>query len=626
MKIKLNKILAVFLSVIACLGAISCKSDGDVPPPSIEGTGKYIVESSTSDYTILMPVVRDTNLNVAVQELQYGIEKATGYKMPTTTVYVEGRKYLSVGKTPLYELNKTAVDGDGLEPTEVRVLTVGDDVIMIGGDNEYTCYAVYDFMEESFEFKWYTYKDCYYKETDKIELLSFDLTDKPKMQMRCLYQWDYWIEDRVLRCRRMRVHDFDEYHFITAGHNMIGTVLPKSMYATTHPEWYTRPTGGLTYGEAGQLCICNPAVYEEFIRRAKILIEQNWGEGDKKYFMIGTEDDWGACECEEYCKPRLAINGNHAGNYIEFGNKVSRELNAWVKEKDPNKTIYFPMYAYFFTEEAPVTMVNGKYEPINENVVPDPEVIMMLAPLNNSFTYSFDDSRNTKTYATLQKWHSITKDNFIMYSYAYTGSAMFPMNDLATMGGSISQGLENDYFGWIEENGTYFRFSSMQPLKSYVRAQLWWGTDKSVDELAFEFIDFYYGPVAKQFKQYYMDLKQWQIYQMENLDIFISVLGHQYETSSNWPVNIINDLDTQLNDMIDSLEYLNTINPDLYKRYFDHVNVEKLFTSYAYATLYNGYFNDTDYNAMIDFLLKYMQEYRVSCSPTRLESVEAMRR
>ena len=85
--------------------------------------------------------------------------------------------------------------------------------------------------------------------------------------------------------------------------------------------------------------------------------------------------------------------------------------------------------------------------------------------------------------------------------------------------GSISQGLENDYFGWIEENGTYFRCPSMQPLKSYVRAQLWWGTDKSVDELAFEFIDFYYGPVAKQFKQYYMDLKQWQIYQIQILSL-----------------------------------------------------------------------------------------------------------
>ena len=177
---RFSRIISLLLAIISCIGLFACDKTPNKPTPS-QGTGKYVVENSTSNYTILMPEIRDKNLNIAVSELQFGIEKATGYKMTTTTKYVEGGKYLSVGKTPLYELNKTAVDGDGLEHTEVRVLTVGDNVIMVGGESEYTVYAVYDFMEVSFGFKWFSDEDYYCKETNKIELLDLNSTDKPEM-------------------------------------------------------------------------------------------------------------------------------------------------------------------------------------------------------------------------------------------------------------------------------------------------------------------------------------------------------------------------------------------------------------------------------------------------------------
>ena len=620
------KIFAIVLSVISCLSVVACKKDdgGDNSPID---TGKYIVKDCASEYTILMPEKRDENLNVAVSELQLGIEKTTGYKMPMTTVYTEGKKYLSVGKTQLYLNNKAIVDGDGLEKTELRVLTINDNVIMIGGENEYTVYAVYDFMEKSFGFKWYAFDACYVSETDVIPLYNLDWTDKPVMSMRCLYQWDFWVdaEQQALRCRRMRVHEFKEFHFIPAGHNMIGTVIPKSVYAAEHPEWFSKPTGGLSYTEAGQLCVTNPELIKEFIRRTKQLITENWGDGSNKYFMIGMEDAWDACECD-LCKAKLAINGSHTGNWIEFANTVSREINAWVKELDPEKTIYFPMFAYFFTEEAPVKEVDGKYVPYNENVVPDPEVLMLYAPLNNSFTYAFNDPRNSKTYTTLKKWHAVAKDNFMMYSYAFTADSMHPMNDLVTLGGSVAQAVENNYYGWIEESGTYFRFASMQPLKNYVRAKLFWGTEKSVDELAFEFIDFYYGPVAQEFKQYYISLKQWQTYQMEELDIFISILGYQYITVQNWPVNVIDGFAASIEDMLAKIEVYKNIDTNLYDTYFRRINTEKIWTTWSYCTLHGKYFNDLEFNQMLDFLTKYMFEYKVRASETMMATIESMRR
>ncbi len=617
-----KKIFAIFVSCLVCFMAVACnKGDGDKDkePEVITPTGKYVVADGASEYKILIPTTRDANLDFAIEELIYGIYETTGYTMQTTVNYVEGQKYISVGKTELYTQNEAKIVGDGLDKCELRVLTVGDNVILTGFDGEYTAYAVYEWMERSFGFKWYTYDSAYVQKASKIDFYEFDFSEIAQMQLRNLYQWDFWVEEPIKRNRRMRTHTWAEYHFIE-GHNMVEQIITPDLYYELHPEWFTSPFSHFK----GQLCITNEELIVEFIARCKEIILANWGDGTNKYFQLGMGDNWDVCNCDS-CKAALEVNGTHSGNYIVFANRVSREINEWVKTIDPQKTIYFTLYAYMFTEQAPVKEVDGKYVPYNDNVVPDDTIMLLYAPLGVSHTYSYSDERNEGAYTTLKKWESLTSQ-LVVYSYHFNRNAFFPFNDLNTMGDVFSNAIEHDYVGWIAESGTYYRFPSMQPLKNYVSAQTWWGTDKSVTELAYEFIDFYYGPIASDFKKYYADLSQWQHYQAEVLGIEVHILDDRYGTEENWPIGVVDYFENALDAMIQKLEPLKTVDPALYEQYFHRVNVEKLWTNWAYCSLYKKYFSDSEYLARVDFVEKYVTEYMVQANGTTAETIASWRK
>lgn len=117
------------------LESTSESTSAPTPTPAPEPTDGYIVDKNgISAYKILTPEILDDNLEIAVSELQYGIEQTCGYKMETTDEYESGKKYLSIGRTQLYENNKETVVKGKLNRTDVRVVTLSDDsVVMIGG-------------------------------------------------------------------------------------------------------------------------------------------------------------------------------------------------------------------------------------------------------------------------------------------------------------------------------------------------------------------------------------------------------------------------------------------------------------------------------------------------------------
>lgn len=328
------------------------------------------------------------------------------------------------------------------------------------------------------------------------------------------------------------------------------------------------------------------------------------------------------------------INGTHSGNFIVFANKVSRAINEWVKTLDPEiyptcerKEIYFPIYAYFYNEAAPVKYVDGKAVPANENVIPEEHVIIMYAPLNNIFSYSFDDPRNTKSHAAVTEWLKVA-NNMMIYSYCipYGASNFIPMNDLATMGGSYNMAKVYNYLGYLEEGGTYSHYPCMQKLKNYVSAQMWWGErEGSVDDFAYEFIDFYYRPVAKEFKEYYSALKQWNIYQVNELGLKLGIMTATYGEETWWPVGVVDYFHGLIEGMLEKIAPLKNSNPDLYQVYFDRINIEKLWTSYLYCDLYRKNFNQTEYLKHVDFVGTYMIEYSVDLTPTMAAQVESWR-
>ncbi|MBQ3493711.1 MAG: DUF4838 domain-containing protein [Clostridia bacterium] len=649
----LTKIISVFLAVTLCLPLFACTEKnnssgistreplGQIPLPVVgEGlvdTGKYIVKADgTSEYKILIPELYNRDIEIAVSELQYAIKLTTGYDMAVTDVYQTGEKYLSIGDTPLYQANKTVVDGNGISEIESRVVTVGDNVIMKGYDSEYSLYATYEFMELSMGFKWYTYNVPRVVKADGVKLFQFDYSHEASVPIRSIFASKFsGNEDEILNKRRMKFGMSEDDYYASA-HNLVGQLIYKPKYLESHPEWFTVPTEAMdAYDGIGQLCLTNEEMIEELIKVVKqIIVEKNF---DCKYFMLGMEDNFNRCMGSQYAGTGKTCNcvelakqtsptgeeSIRTGVFIDFANKIVRAVNGWIEEEHPDKNkVKFMMYAYYHNVEPPVKEVNGQYVVTDQRCIPDENLYISYAPLKNDYTYSFGDPRNTGINTMVRKWGAITK-NLIFRTYGIAfGAPEYPFNDLLNMGGTYQIMFDYEYPGVIDEKSDNL---SLARLKEYVSSQIWWGKGRNVDQIAFEFIDFYYAPVAKEFKQFYIDLKQFQTYQITHLRLSVGLQTSTYAYSDYWPFDAINRFNTQLDAIIDRLEPLKYSDPDAYKTYFDRVNHEKLWVYYIMCSHYKSYFNNTDFIYMVDYLEKYITEYQVQYSDAHLQQFESWR-
>lgn len=636
-----KKGLAVGLALCCCL-SVACKKDGgngnnkkpepEVPENVVVDTGKYIVSpNGTSEYTILLPEKTDAQLQLAASELQYGIEQTCGHKMKVTDVYDPAKKYLSIGETALYEENKATVDASNLDDQALLVRTVEDDVIMVGGESVGSLYAVYEFMELSFRFKWYTFDAAYVEKSNSIKLYDIEATDAPDLFLRYEYQWDYWVEDELLRKSRMRYYTGGEY-YTEQDHNMVNEIMPKSMFLESNPEWYT-VKNDVSGVYCGQLCLTNEEMIAKFIERCQEIILAK-GVENAEWFTIGMEDNWDYCKCKgcsdlakSLSPTGEEVENQRTGNFIVFINRIEKALNEWVKQYDEDKVIKFKMYAYFHYLVAPAVLKDGEYVAANERVILNPNTYVYYAPLNNDFTYAWDDERNKQIYPMLKQWEAVA-ENIVCRSYNVNYGAAFawlPMNDLLTMGSAYKNAAEKGYGGYIEEGKTYYRYPCMQRLKNYVASELWWnGNAGSVDELAYEFIDFYYAPVAAEFKNYYATLKQFQIYQRDVLGLRTYIMTPNYGNAEYWPYDAMVTFDGLIEDMLTKLKPLQTTNPALYEQYFHRVNIEKLWVYYMFCTAYGANFSTSEYNAMVDFCAKYGLEYK-TVSGENMAAIESWR-
>ena len=285
---KFVKFLSIVMGVLILSSAVACGKTPETPPEKKPGevivdTGKYIVKEGVSDYQILVPTGADYNIKLAANEAVDAIKEASGYKMNVTDVFDSAKKYISIGNTELYNLNKDAVLKKSLGYTEIMVKTLNDNVYINGDTTEDAVYATYEFLERTVGFKVYTLDDIYVAKSDKVKLYEIDLRETPDISIRSLRYVRIYTGNERLNHRRMRA-DFTNDAWFTFGHNQAIEILPKTTYYGQHPDWYS--TKSVTHDEpdVGQLCLSNEEMQEEFIKRVKEIIQNDTDFDNKKLF------------------------------------------------------------------------------------------------------------------------------------------------------------------------------------------------------------------------------------------------------------------------------------------------------------------------------------------------------
>ena len=148
----------------------------------------------------------------------------------------------------------------------------------------------------------------------------------------------------------------------------------------------------------------------EMVEQIKLRIIKN---PDGKYLMIGHEDNFDMCECDN-CVQERSLYGGYGWQELNFTNLVSQEVDAWLADNYPEREIFYVFFAYQTSQDPPVKKEtvngkdvavkdeNGKNIPYYENLKIRKNVMVMYCPIDSDFSKGFSETENGTQYSQLK--------------------------------------------------------------------------------------------------------------------------------------------------------------------------------------------------------------------------------
>ncbi|MBQ4269715.1 MAG: hypothetical protein IJB97_08730, partial [Clostridia bacterium] len=288
-----KKIIPLLLAVgVFATFCVSCsdKNKGETLPvsvvESIEKTDIDLVKNGETEYSIVVPFNANDYETYAAQELELYFESASGADVVTVkdsdVTYDTQKKYLSVGKTTFLQRSGVAVDYQELGEDGYKIVRKDNTVIMAGGGDYGTLYAVYEFLHHAFGFEPYAIDEIYYDIGLNFKLPDFNLTDVPAVAARAGC-WYYNYHDasfaakwRTYKGIEYKMFNERAWYYFPHAHFKL---LNPATYLEDHPDWYA--------ASQKQLCLSSEGAYQQFLFNLKKLISEN---PKLLYIPLGGED------------------------------------------------------------------------------------------------------------------------------------------------------------------------------------------------------------------------------------------------------------------------------------------------------------------------------------------------
>ena len=291
------------------------------------------------------------------------------------------------------------------------------------------------------------------------------------------------------------------------GHNTSFVYMPRELYWTTHPEWYSmrngkrvdpvrRPDGAID----GELCFSNPEMTAEFCRRLdRIVVDSPKSD----CFAVFFEDNWDICECPNCVAPinlqdgRVLTSDDPAfasTRFFLFLNQVAR----FLKERHPGKTI--STEAYHFAEIPPAI-------PLEDNIH------VILCPIYKDVKHPMNSRANEYSWRNLNAWAAKKPSQLVMFEYYGYGSD-YPIAMDFSAAGDMRCEAEQGVHGLFSEvssdtdmpnpqnRGTMANLWDNNAMYLWVVSQLMWDPYQDVLALRRDFLRRVFGDAAADVEEY----------------------------------------------------------------------------------------------------------------------------
>jgi len=418
----------------------------------------------------------------AAAELAEFLKQITGGKFETKYGFVSGKSRILVGlkaaKLAIPNFSTKELGSDG-----VVIRTIGNDLILAGGEPRGTLYAVYTFLEDHLGCRWWSSKVSRIPKKPILKVGKLNIRYVPPLEYReslfDAFDGDWAVRNKSngnserLDAKRGGKHSYQGFV------HTFFPLIPPAKYFKDHPEWFSEIDGKRKH-ERAQLCLTNEEMRKELVKNLKARLRSN----PAATIASVSQNDWhGYCQCSK-CSAIDKREGSPAGSLLHFVNAVAAD----IEEEFPNVAI--STLAYQYTRKPP------------KHVKPRQNVIVRLCSIECSFSKPLSHERNKKFRDDIVGWSKVCNR---LYIWDYTTDFrhyVMPHPNLRVLGPNVKFFVDHNVKGVFEQGAYQSYGSEMAELRAWVLAKLLWDPKQDGEKLIDEFIEGYYGAAGPYIKAY----------------------------------------------------------------------------------------------------------------------------
>lgn len=598
----------------------SVDSTSSIAP--ISTTGEYMVKDGVSNYSIVVPAEHDENVTFAASELQNFLVQSTGVKLSIITddgmAYNPAERHFSLGTTSLFTSSGYKIPEELLQTG--YVLKRQENTLFLNAvQGTGIIDGVYDFLEYVIHLKVYSYDEFYYDKVAEIPLYDFQAEYKPLFDTRDILAKHLIVS--TLYKRRLRLYsELGSGKWAAFSHTVISIFLPLETYYDKHHDWYS--------AGKNQVCYSNDEMREEMVARMKDIII---GHAEATYIQIGHEDNLDMCMCDKCVEARKKLGG-FGGQELDFTNKVEAEIDPWLHANYPNRSMKYVFFAYQTSAKPPlktttdangnesyVTDANGNYVPFVDNLVINPNVMVMFAPVDSNFSLPFTDPANAPQYTELKGWGDLFKaagreGGLYVWTYSIpVYGLMVPMNNFGAYGEQYHTMADLGVGALLDQSATQSGVPCFEALKFYTQSQLMYNRSLSYNDLVKDFIAHYYGAAGKAMQEFYDLLIAYYAYLTKTMN-FGAHIGDDLYEKQFWNFGILKDFIAKIDEGIDAIQTMKSSDSSRYELLESRLRREECFPIYVIFLLFMDDLSQAQKEAYWEILNTYTKKYDIIAS------------
>lgn len=423
----------------------------------------------------------------AAAELRDTLKQVTGadFAVQTESQVSPDVPMILVGRTRLAAKLLVGVDWESLGYDGIVIRTVGDKLILSGGQPRGAIYAVYSFLEDTVGCRWWTSSESYIPRVSVLEVPALDTVYVPKLRYREAFYTDPLGAPKFAVKMKLNGNFYRIPNSYGGNYEILGwchtayQLLPPKDYFAKHPEWYSL-IDGKRMDKWSQLCWTNDEMRAELTKKALEWIKKNPKAG---IISISQNDCLNACQCDK-CKAVEAEEGAQSGPLIRFVNAVAED----IEKQYPDFLV--ETLAYTYSRKPPV------------HVKPRKNVVIRLCSFECNFIAPMESEYNAAFRDDVKRWSALAPHLYIWNYVTNFASHIMPHPNMRGLGPDLRFFVKNNAIGVFEQGDSATTVGDFVRLRNWVISHLMWNPDLDQEELTSEFLKGYYGAAAPYLARY----------------------------------------------------------------------------------------------------------------------------